>query len=765
MGTQRNQKSNILTNGKLLSANSNNNSGIKGIPRLSGSGLGLSIPTLRQTNNSSTDFNLLNTSKTIGMQKTPSPIDSTFNWRSKLLQAEVKLKELVEKYACIREGYKKVSLLEGALGILDEMARFAIEPAESYIFRTIHAVFSDCLFIDKSDELLKKFSTAFSEEEKSLTRIPFFTFYVKEKWKEITYSLQEKAANDYESIEKNEEKLKKMMIKNEKLKKSNDELQYQVEKAKNQMEKTKEELRKQKKYAENVIEDLKQKLEESEHKVSKLRLDVRQLRAVKEDNDKKKNQYSFSRKEIIGTLKEMHSLEEDTAMLKSLFSQLEILENKRIDDFESAYHKSKEAMVDNYHYKQKKKLYIKDDECAWEHAIGNDLTSPMLGLDALSLRSYIEIYQSRNGKNFKTLYRAIVTPHYTPEILELPSGTTHIKVIHSKYNYTNPHPNIDEVISSSKCHEIRSYKKPAVLEEATTTLTPANTVGKIIKSKFGTSAPSVKCRNMTLLQVREIIFDTYMIVLKGREHKKEKGLELAFIENLEKTFLLPEIVHKVSYEFLKAIDEYRLRHADILAFYKSLDGIGDTAFGSCVSIALYVLRNKWLQYTTDIKSSITKDNVTEIINYIYIDILDEVVKSKIIIDVLNVDTKCLETNQYYLNKLNTYFIVIFRDVTEHYCEEIESIVLSRYNREYLNLEDFVNIFKEKEPYMNEDILRKRFIEATKKEPVPVTLTNQSLSGCLSSRNIGCKYYLLSFSHSQPRYLCRVQVDGHIQKNV
>jgi len=86
--------------------------------------------------------------------------------------------------------------------------------------------------------------------------------------------------------------------------------------------------------------------------------------------------------------------------------------------------KKKRSLLD---YKSKSKQLF--------FAVSNDLTSPMMGLDFLSLRSNIELFISKNdGKSYKIAHRSTITPQYTPEVSGMSSLLQHKRLL--KYHKT-----------------------------------------------------------------------------------------------------------------------------------------------------------------------------------------------------------------------------------------------------------------------------------------------------------------------------------------
>lgn len=213
--------------------------------------------------------------------------------------------------------------------------------------------------------------------------------------------------------------------------------------------------------------------------------------------------------------------------------------------------------------------------------VSNDTTSPMMGLDALSLRSSIEVFFSKSDGKFKLAHRSTITPQYTPEVVEVPHGVTHMKLIHSQLHYYKNHPNMQDAINNPNFDPILPLEcevvDPLEEDEKFTFLKPTlsrigispNTqamskIWDVYKSRYGNKIiTDVTTRKMTLKEVREIILDTYVQHYKDyRQPQKEvKSIDYLLYDVLDQLFVLPEIVHKVSFEFLTACEEFRAKYA------------------------------------------------------------------------------------------------------------------------------------------------------------------------------------------------------------
>ena len=114
--------------------------------------------------------------------------------------------------------------------------------------------------------------------------------------------------------------------------------------------------------------------------------------------------------------------------------------------------------------------------------------------------------------------------------------------------------------------ENHTFLKPS-LRKPIQNQTPVQSNGKIwsfYKSRYSTKVlPETILRKMSLKETRDIILDTYVTYYKEYRlmRKDVKSIQDVLFEVLEQTFILQELVHKVSFEFLTACEEYRTKHA------------------------------------------------------------------------------------------------------------------------------------------------------------------------------------------------------------
>ena len=83
-------------------------------------------------------------------------------------------------------------------------------------------------------------------------------------------------------------------------------------------------------------------------------------------------------------------------------------------------------------------------------------------------------------------------------------------------------------------------------------------------SRFGSKTlPVQMTRKMSLKEVREIILDTFIAYQKefSRSSQEIKGLQAVLFDVIDHNYVIQEVIHKVSFEFLTACEEYRTKHA------------------------------------------------------------------------------------------------------------------------------------------------------------------------------------------------------------
>ncbi|KAG2392009.1 hypothetical protein C9374_013494 [Naegleria lovaniensis] len=649
-------------------------------------------------------------------------------------------------------------------------------------------VFEDCLFLN-----------TLSEENHSIysLKIPYYTLRIKEKEEELIMGMK-KAVQDYDIFSESEAEKNRLQKELQEERLTTAFLREEIKTLRQTIDSLKDEYAKLKESSDQAYKELKQKFEDSEKKNAKLRADLRFLRSYREENENKKKTYFLLKRDKMKDVKEMHSLEEDVNVLSKLHEQLEMLENRRIDEYNFDIHQAKEVEKhkiksdfvadaqlltremlllqekvnrldeNSMRIKRRKSDENKKKSKKLSYCLTNDLTSPMMGLDALSLRHSIEIYYSKDGKTFKMGHRSTIMPNYSPEVVEVPPNTTHMKIVHSHLHYHKTHPNVIETLKSATNFETKqilfhqhaeeddekhTFLKPVLKKPPAGndhhSASPNSGNGKIwttYKSRYSNKVlPETIARKMSLKEAREIILDTYVLYFKEYRlvNKEPKSLQELLFVTLEQVFVLQELVHKISFEFLTACDEYRTKHADILEFCKALEGLNDVAFGCSVSLALFVLRNKWNSYAKDSKTPLKKESVFEILDFMYQEVPMEE-RECLLNDILVADPVCLESNQYFLSKLNTFFIIAFRDVTEYWSELGESKVLVRFEKDRLQIDDFVTLMLELDPGSSKEMWKRRYRDAEAKEAnsphnsstvaLIASLTNNTLG--LSSRTIG-----------------------------
>ena len=97
--------------------------------------------------------------------------------------------------------------------------------------------------------------------------------------------------------------------------------------------------------SDSSLKELKEKNDLLERKQEKLKSEIRYLRAYMEENEKRKKNYFVLKRDKMREVKEMHSMEEDFSVLSKLHEQMEMLENRRIEDYAALMHQTKEVEV------------------------------------------------------------------------------------------------------------------------------------------------------------------------------------------------------------------------------------------------------------------------------------------------------------------------------------------------------------------------------------------------------------------------------------
>lgn len=133
-------------------------------------------------------------------------------------------------------------------------------------------------------------------------------------------------------------------------------LREEVKTLKQTIDSLKDDYAKLKESSDQAYKELKQKFEDSEKKNAKLRADLRFLRSYREEHENKKKTYFLFKRDKIKEVKEMHSLEEDINVLSKLHEQLEMLENRRIEEYNFEIHQAKDVEVGSESLKTLKKL-------------------------------------------------------------------------------------------------------------------------------------------------------------------------------------------------------------------------------------------------------------------------------------------------------------------------------------------------------------------------------------------------------------------------
>ncbi|KAL0487369.1 hypothetical protein AKO1_000790, partial [Acrasis kona] len=342
-------------------------------------------------------------------------------------------------------------------------------------------------------------------------------------------------------------------------------------------------------------------------------------------------------------------------------------------------------------------------------AIDNTFYTAMKDLNSAKFKSYVEVFYSRDhGKEYHLLDRAPVTFLTQPKIMTPPDGhlITNIKIIHAKYGYAQPHPNIQYTIDY--CTQEQSESGHVGKEEVEQ---PDDLIWHEFRQRYKNRVPSIP-RELTLSQTRDIIYIVYCHYqnIHGRSIGAiTESKQQVMFKALEQFFVMPEIVMKTCYEFLSAVCIYKNKHFDVLEFTKWLEGKSDTALGKMLSFALTTVRRLWTQHVHDPKAPITKANIESIIRFIYNKSSEERI-TKFVQSFVESDLTAKANDAYYITVINKHFIIMFRDKSELWCREYENTIVSNFRSERLHLHQFVSIGNKIIPDISDHDLTVRFKE-------------------------------------------------------
>lgn len=356
------------------------------------------------------------------------------------------------------------------------------------------------------------------------------------------------------------------------------------------------------------------------------------------------------------------------------------------------------------------------------------IISPLRDIDSAKLKSGIEVFASHNNQDsWILLHRTQISNHFEPVILPINgSRLTHIKLLHSEYNYPASHPNPSDVLSQSKL--FKEYSDPE-------TKIPTSSLWSEYRNRYGTNVPYIP-RKVQLLEVRDIVHRVFNF-WKKRHDKNAKGkgnesrtLVDAFFSVIDRLYGVPAVVMKVSFEYLSAIELYRINHYDVLEFANALDG-SDTACARCLSLVLTLVKRQWFEMCNNLTDTITSNKVAGLLKLFYPSLKEQEL-DKVTNDLFTSDTKCMQEGQWSITEvsqcivdvrsfiipnltfsvqINKFFITSFRDATEFWCEATETGILSEFNQERIDVDQFMSFMYRTYPSADSVRLRTRYNEA------------------------------------------------------
>jgi len=161
---------------------------------------------------------------------------------------------------------------------------------------------------------------------------------------------------------------------------------------------------------------------------------------------------------------------------------------------------------------------------------------------------------------------------------------------------------------------------------------------------------------------------------------------------------------------------------------------------------------KWLCYAKDSKTPLDSERLIEILEFIYQEVPTEE-REQLIHDILLADPESAEADQYFLSKLNTFFITALRDLTEYWVDFGEGKVLIRYEKDRVKSDEFCNVMLEVDSFTTKDIWQRRFKDAEQKElNNPNNSTSITLMASINNSGIGLASSTVGYIISEFKWL-------------
>jgi hypothetical protein len=272
----------------------------------------------------------------------------------------------------------------------------------------------------------------------------------------------------------------------------------------------------------------------------------------------------------------MFSKEIEMKTIKELHEQLELAENFRLNKFTGDYIEMKSNVPQLRHEFLKDMNLLTNEMISldikaknvvqvqeWKNSIPanmkgvtNDFYCQMRDLDGQKFKNYIEIFASIDGVNYELVDRSQITYLIEPKIMIIPPGTRQIKIVHGRYGYTLPHPTIEHSLK-------RLNDSNNIIPQAEINI-PRSEIWAIYRKRYGTAYPS-HARSISLSQVRDLIYIVYTEQMRLRlsaqtSTPQVENLQNMLMKTLDTFYSLPEVVMKVTFELLTAIDDFQKQH-------------------------------------------------------------------------------------------------------------------------------------------------------------------------------------------------------------
>jgi hypothetical protein len=350
-------------------------------------------------------------------------------------------------------------------------------------------------------------------------------------------------------------------------------LHFEIQKLNEQLQASKQAHAHDIKMNELAVADIQEQYASNKRYSRKLKAEIKKLRQYKSQTESVNREYQILKKEKQKTPVEMFSKESEMKTIRELHQQLELAENYRLNKFTNEFIEYKAqgpqlrhqflndmSLLTNEMLNLDSKAKHIVNVQKWRDAIPestkaitHDFYFQMRDLDGQKFKNYIEIYTSRDLKNYELLDRSQITFLVDHKVMRLPPGVVSIKIVHGRYGYTQPHPIITPVVAPK---QVEVEEEPKVV--------PNTTLWSMYRSRYHSKYPP-HGRTISLSQVRDLVYIIYSQRLSQRLTESSApsavdNLQQLLFDTLDKFYVLPEVVMKVSYELLTAIDSFKKQH-------------------------------------------------------------------------------------------------------------------------------------------------------------------------------------------------------------